>query len=310
MRDAFAERLLERAGADEKIMFLTGDLGFGVFEQFQTKLPRQYLNVGVAEQNMVAVATGMALEGYTCFVYSIGNFPTLRCLEQIRNDAAYHAANVKVVSIGGGFSYGPLGMSHHATEDIAIMSALPGVTCITPGTVEDVAFAVDALIDTPGTGYLRLDKSAGHESSLAESFELGRWRVMQSGSDVTFVSVGGALEEAQKAAATLERSGISAAVVSATQPSPITSPEIVRTLGTAPVVISVEEHVVRGGIGGIVAEAMAECGSSARLIRRGVRAAFVSTVGSQAYLRREAGLDAEALVETALVALGATGLDR
>lgn len=307
MRDAFAERLLERAAADEKIMFLTGDLGFGVFERFQSKLPRQYLNVGVAEQNMVAVASGLALEGYTCFVYSIGNFPTLRCLEQIRNDAAYHAANVKVVSIGGGFSYGPLGMSHHATEDIAIMSAIPELTSFTPGTIQDVVHSVDALIETAGTGYLRLDKSAGRECPDAEPFEVGRWRVMRPGGDVTLVAVGGVLDEAQKAAASLQESGVSAAVVSATQPAPIDAEEIMRTLGAAPVVVSVEEHVIRGGIGGIVAEAMAESGSSARLIRKGVGASFVSTVGTQTYLRRDAGLDATALVDTVLAVLGTRG---
>jgi transketolase len=310
MRDAFAQRLLERAAADDKIMFLTGDLGFGVFEQFQSKLPRQYLNVGVAEQNMVAVASGLALEGYTCFVYSIGNFPTLRCLEQIRNDAAYHGANVKVVSIGGGFSYGPLGMSHHATEDIAIMSAIPGVACFTPGTVHDVVNSVDALIEAPGTGYLRLDKSAGHESSAAEPFVVGRWRIMRPGDDVTVVAVGGVLDEAQKASAALEDCGISAAVVSATQPSPIDREEVIRTLGAASVVVSVEEHVVRGGIGGIVAEAMAESASPARLVRHGVRSSFVSAVGSQTYLRRDAGLDAEALVDTVLAALGSRGDSR
>lgn len=310
MRDAFAERLLERAATDEKIMFLTGDLGFGVFEQFQSKLPRQYLNVGVAEQNMVAVASGLALEGYICFVYSIGNFPTLRCLEQIRNDAAYHAANVKIVSIGGGFSYGALGMSHHATEDIAIMSAIPELTSFTPGTIQDVVHSVDALIAMEGTGYLRLDKTAGRESPDAEPFEVGRWRVMRPGGDVTLVAVGGVLDEAQKAAATLQESGVSAAVVSATQPAPIDAEEIMRTLGAAPIVVSVEEHVIRGGIGGIVAEAMAESGFSARLIRRGVGTSFVSTVGSQAYLRRDAGLNATALVDTVLAALGTRGDDR
>lgn len=305
MRDAFAKRLLERAESDENVMLLTGDLGFGVFETFQSRLPRQYLNVGIAEQNMVAVATGLALEGYTCFVYSIGNFPTLRCLEQIRNDAAYHDANVKVVAIGGGFSYGPLGMSHHATEDLAIMTCIPDVTCLVPGTVEDVAPSVDALIASPGTGYLRLDKSSGVECTGADPLTIGRWRVMRSGSDVTLVAAGGVLAEAQIAADTLEGHGVSAAVVSATQPAPISSQEIMRTLGSAVLVVTVEEHVVRGGIGGVVAEAMAESGTRARLIRRGLAGGFVSTVGSQTFLRREVGLDADHLVETVLDGLRA-----
>jgi transketolase len=126
MRTAFINRLQQLAETNPRLFLVTGDLGFGVLDAFEKKFPRQFLNVGVAEQNMTAVATGLALEGYTVFTYSIGNFPTLRCLEQIRNDTCYHGANVKVVSIGGGFSYGQLGMSHHATEDLSIMRALPG----------------------------------------------------------------------------------------------------------------------------------------------------------------------------------------
>src|SRR5215472_12758540 len=118
MRTAFVNELVELAGADSRVFLITGDLGFGVLEEFARRYPKQFLNVGVAEQNMTGVATGLALEGRVVFTYSIANFPSLRCLEQIGNDAAYHDANVNIVSIGSGFSYGPLGISHHATEDI------------------------------------------------------------------------------------------------------------------------------------------------------------------------------------------------
>ena len=130
MRDAFVERLSELAAEDPRICLITGDLGFGVLDDFARHFPDQYINAGVAEQNMTAIAAGMALEGHVVFTYSIGNFPTLRCLEQIRNDVCYHNANVTIVAIGGGFSYGVLGMSHHATEDIAIMRALPEMTVV------------------------------------------------------------------------------------------------------------------------------------------------------------------------------------
>src|SRR6266404_1477950 len=145
MRNAFIAELSELAGADPRILLITGDLGFGVFEDFARRYPRQFLNAGVAEQNMTGLATGIAMEGRIVFTYSIGNFPTLRCLEQIRNDAAYHNADVKVVAIGGGFSYGPLGMSHHATEDLAIMRAI-GIPVIAPGCDWESAEAVDALV--------------------------------------------------------------------------------------------------------------------------------------------------------------------
>src|SRR2546423_12107289 len=153
MRDAFVDALCRAAAADRRVMVLTGDLGFGVLDRFASEYPEQYLNVGVAEQNLTGVATGLALDGHIVFTYSIANFPTLRCLEQIRNDACYHDANVKIVAIGGGFSYGALGMSHHATEDLAIMRAI-GIPVVAPGCDWEAAEAVDALIGTPGTCYL------------------------------------------------------------------------------------------------------------------------------------------------------------
>src|SRR6266853_1036746 len=120
MRDVFIKTLSALAPARPEIMLLTGDLGFGALDGFFAEFPRQIVNVGVAEQNMSGLATGLALEGHTVFTYSIGNFPTLRCLEQIRNDICYHGANVKIVTVGGGLAYGPLGSTHHTTEDLAI----------------------------------------------------------------------------------------------------------------------------------------------------------------------------------------------
>lgn len=304
MRDAFAEELLEAARRDDRIMFVTGDLGFGVFEEYQAAVPDQYLNVGVAEQNMVAVGTGLALEGHRVFVYSIGNFPVLRCLEQIRNDSAYHGANLTVVSIGGGFSYGSLGMSHHATEDIAVMRALPDVTTVVPGTVHEVRESVHALARHSGTSYLRLDKSAGAEPEPAVPFEFGEWRVLSPGSDVTFIATGGILGEAQFAATDLAANGLSARVVSAHMLSPLDPEKVLAAIGPAAEVVTLEEHVVRGGLGGAVAEVMAEHPTGARLTRIGLTDSYVSAVGSQAYLRAQTGLDANSLLQRVHELLG------
>ena len=158
MRDAFIETLIDLARRDQDVLLLTADLGFGVLDRFARELPRQFLNVGVAEQNMTGIAAGLALEGKTVFTYSIGNFNTLRCLEQIRNDLCYHQAKVKIVSIGGGFCYGPLGVSHHATEDLAIMRALPRMTVVAPGDVTETILATRSIYQTPGPGYLRLGR--------------------------------------------------------------------------------------------------------------------------------------------------------
>ena len=146
MRDTFIARLSELAADDPSIMLVTGDLGFKVLDGFIERFPRQFLNVGVAEQNMMGVAVGLSLTGRKVFTYSIGNFPTTRCLEQLRNDACYHQANVTVVVVGVGFSYGALGFSHHATDDLSMLRALPGMTVVTPG---------DDFCSTINTQYFR-----------------------------------------------------------------------------------------------------------------------------------------------------------
>src|SRR3990170_3459063 len=160
MRDAFIDRLSAMACRDPRVMLITGDLGFGVFDSYRQRFPAQFINAGVAEQNMTGIATGLALEGHIVYTYSIANFVFMRCLEQIRNDAAYHDCNVNVVAIGGGFSYGALGISHHATEDLAIMRAVPGVTVVAPGDDWEASEATAAVATSPGASYLRLDRSA------------------------------------------------------------------------------------------------------------------------------------------------------
>ena len=159
MRDNFIRILTELAPRRPELMLLTGDLEFGVLNEYITRFPRQFLNVGVAEQNLSGLAAGIAFEGYTVFTYSIGNFPTLRCLEQIRNDICYHDANVKIVSVGGGMSYGSVGFSHHCTEDLATLRSLPGMLVLSPGDLWEAAEASRYLVSHHGPAYLRLDKS-------------------------------------------------------------------------------------------------------------------------------------------------------
>src|SRR5947209_4652456 len=146
MRTAFIQTLNELADRDPRVCLVVGDLGFSVIEEFAQKHPDQFVNAGVSEQNMIGLAAGMALTGKIVFTYSIGNFATLRCLEQIRNDVCYHRANVKVVAVGGGVAYGPLGISNHATEDLAIMRALPEVVIVAPDDPGDASSATVAIV--------------------------------------------------------------------------------------------------------------------------------------------------------------------
>ena len=296
MRDKFIETLSQLAENDPRIMLITGDLGFAVFDDYRRRFPRQFINAGVAEQNMTLVATGMALEGYVVFTYSIGNFPTLRCLEMIRNDAAYHGADVKVVSIGGGFSYGQLGISHHATEDLAIMRSLPDVTCFSPGSLEEVAQVTKAAATTPGTCFLRLEKDVG-APGCCESFVLGRPRRLRKGRHVALLATGGILSEVHKAADMLMKEGISASIFSVHTLKPIDTAPLLAAAKEHEAIVTIEEHTIHGGLGGLVLEALSE-GTvwPKRFTRIGLEGCFSSVVGEQSYLRSTYGLDAESIV--------------
>jgi transketolase len=251
---------------------------------------------------MTGLATGMAMEGLIVFTYSIGNFPTLRCLEQIRNDAAYHEANVKIVSVGSGFSYGSLGMSHHATEDISILRAIPGITIFSPGDLWEAMEATEAAVKTPGPCYVRLDKSAsGSNEAPGEKFVIGEPRVRRRGSDLTIIATGGIVEEALKAAETLAAQNIQARVISVHTVRPLHIESILAAARETRGIITLEEHTVEGGLGGLVAETLLEHGAAPRRFRRmGLRSGFSSIVGSQGYLRKRYGLNANAIVRTAL----------
>ena len=222
MRDSFINALTQLLEQDEHTILLTADLGFGIFNDIAERFPTRFVNVGVAEQNMIGVATGLALDGWTVFAYSLGNFPTIRCLEQIRNDAAYHEANVNIICSGGGFTYGALGMSHHATEDLSLMRALPGVTVVAPCDAYESYEATKALAKTPGVGYLRIEKEVAHDTKESGgAFEIGKARTLRQGNDITLIAIGGLVGEALKTAKYLEKENVSARVLSLHTLSPL-----------------------------------------------------------------------------------------
>lgn len=296
MRDRFIQTLSRLAEHDPRIMLITGDLGFGVLNDYRQRFPKQFINAGVAEQNMTLVATGMALEGHIVFTYSIGNFPTLRCLEMIRNDAAYHGANVKVVSIGGGFSYGALGISHHATEDLAILRSLPDVTSLSPTSLWEVTQATELITQRPGTCFLRLDKDVGPDCADAESFALGAPRRLRQGTDVAFFTTGGILSEVVKAADGLAREGVSCSIYSVHTLSPVVAAPFVAASRSHRAVVTVEEHTIHGGLGGLVLETLGDAGAfPQRFLRIGLDGCFSSVVGSQSYLRTHYRMDAPSI---------------
>jgi transketolase len=309
MRDTFIRQLLELAREDERIVLVTGDLGFGVVDEFQRKLPRQFINAGVAEQNMTGIAAGLALSGKVVFTYSIGNFTTLRCLEQLRNDACYHGANVKAVAVGGGFSYGPLGFSHHATEDLAILRALPEMKVLCPGDLWEAAGATRALVETAGPGYLRLDKTPAEPTNRRdEVFELGQARMLRDGDAMTLIATGGVLGEAMGAARWLAEDGIACRVLSLHTLKPFDAAAVARAARETGGIVTIEEHSLLGGLAGAVAEACLELGAAPRMFRRlGLPDRFATEVGSQRYLRARYGLDSASIANTVRVLVGGWG---
>ena len=292
------------AKENPNIELITGDLGFGVLKPFWERLPDQFINAGIAEQNMTSAAAGMALEGKTVFTYSIGNFPTLRCLEQIRNDCAYHGANVKIVCVGGGFVYGSLGMSHHATEDIAVMRALPGVAVLCPGDLVEAEEATKAIAKYPGTCYLRLGR--GGEKRIhdhIDNFEIGKAIKIHDGEKIAIFSTGAIFEEVADAEAILAEHDIYPAVYTFPTVKPIDRAAIVRCAVDFDMIVTVEEHNIVGGFGSAVAEVLAELPERASLLRVGIHDTYSSIVGSQKYLRSQFGLDSGGIATQVLEAL-------
>ena len=275
---------------------MTGDLGFGVLNQYRERFPDQFYNVGVAEQNMAGVAAGLAMTGHIVFTYSIANFPILRCLEQVRNDICYHEADVKIVSVGGGMAYGALGPSHHATEDLAICRALPGLAVIAPADPVEVEELVPQIVSRPGPVYLRLGRAGEPRIHARDAhIEFGRPTLVREGEDVLLLSTGGILAEVVRSADELLNEGISAAVTSVHTLAPFDSAGLCETAARFPLVVACEEHTIVGGLGGAVAEVLMEAGIETVFRRFGLRNTFPEGVGSHEYLRQANGVDADSL---------------
>jgi transketolase len=305
MRGAFVRTLTELAGTDERILLLTGDLGFMALEPFMDRFPGRFLNAGVAEQNMVGVATGLAESGFLPFVYSIATFATLRPYEFIRNGPIWHGLPVRIVGIGGGFEYGTQGLSHHAVEDLAIMRTQPGIQVIAPADHEQTAAAVRSTWDAPGPIYYRLGKDDRTVvPGLAGRFTAGGVETIREGADVALVASGSVTVEAAAAAELLAARGVQATVVVVAAVHPAPAAALAAACRRVPLVLSVEAHYVNGGLGSLVAEVIAEHGLGCRLVRCAVREVSDGRSGSQQYMHERHGLSRTALAATALQALG------
>ena len=308
MRTAFVDALYAVARKDPRIVLITGDLGFSVLEKFRDTLPKQYVNAGVAEQNMTSMAVGMAMTGKIVFTYSIANFPTLRCLEQVRNDVCYHEADVKIVAVGGGFAYGAAGSSHHATEELGVMRLMPNLTVLAPADPIEARAAAAALVAHRGPCYIRLGKAGEpelHDQRTAPiDFRIGRALRVREGSDLTLISTGSMLKAALGVADRLAERGRTARVLSMHTLKPLDEEAVLAAARETGAILTLEQHSVIGGLGGAVAELLAEAGVPVRFRRIGLASAFSPRVGSQEWLERQHGLDEESILGAALRLIG------
>lgn len=301
MRTAFIETLTELAAVDKNIFLLTGDLGFSFLEDFAQKFPEQYLNCGVSEQNMIGMSAGLALSGKIVFAYSIVPFITLRCLEQVRNDVCLQNANVKLIGVGEGFTYGQLGPTHHSIEDIAVMRALPNLTVVAPGDPWEVRKATTAASKVKTPVYIRLGKKGEkilHKKD--DHFSLGRGIVMNEGKDVCIVATGNMLESAIDLALSLEEKGLKIKVISMHTVKPLDENLILNSAKQCKFLFSLEEHSLIGGLGSAISSLLAESNIGVKFKSFGVKDKFTKMAGSQQYLRKVNGLATEQIAQKIL----------
>jgi transketolase len=297
MRNAVVDTIEAAAAADPDLWLLTADLGYSVLERFASRFPDRYINVGVAEQNMMGVAAGLALSGKRVVAYSIANFATLRCLEQIRNDIVHHRADVKVVAVGGGFAYGPQGHTHQGIEDLATMLTMPGLDVVAPADPYEASLAAKAMLERRGPTYLRLARAGEPRiHSGTPPIERGKHVECRSGTEVLLIACGPVLAEAVGAADLVRSEGVSCAVWSMPWLNPVDTAAVVAATRTYTVIMTVEEGTANGGLGSRISRLIAEAsGLRARHVVAAVENAPENTTLSEQGARRLLRLDAEGL---------------
>lgn len=298
MRIAFINTLTELASQDKNVFLVTGDLGFAMFEEFRDLFPNQYINVGVAEQDMIGIAAGLAMTGKRPFVYSISTFATMRPYEQVRNDLCYQ--NLPVVIVGGGssFSYSAYGSTHMPFEDLAIMRVLPNMTVLSPGDPVEVKVLLNEAISSTGPVYMRIAKRGEpvvHTDT--SSITIGKGVQLTNGDDATIFVTGRQLPNAVEAQNLLREEGIQVRVISMHTIKPFDKESVIRAAQETKGIVTCEEHFLVGGLSSLVAETLIEARLAVRHIGLGVPDEFPKLVGSQEYLLDKYKLSTSGIVE-------------
>jgi transketolase len=307
MRAACLDVLYEMAKRDERIVFIGSDLGVGVMDRFKAEMPDRFFMEGISEAHVVGMAAGMAMEGRIVYVNTIATFLTRRCYEQVAVDLCLHRARVRLLGTGAGLAYAPLGPTHEAIEDLAILRALPGMTVLAPADATEMRRLMPRTVDHPGPIYIRQGKGGDPVVTPPDQdFAIGRIYPLRPGRDVLLVSTGTMARTALDAAGLLEGRGLDAGVVHVPTLKPLDAGALAELMAPVRVVLTLEEHTTLGGLGSAVAEVLAEAGfeSPKRFRRLGIPDVFADEYGSQASLLAHWGLTAEACANLAVTLAG------
>ena len=306
MRNAFAQQITELAQRDERVVLLSGDIGNRLFDDLKARCPDRFLNCGVAEANMISMAAGMAMSGLRPVCYTITPFITYRCMEQIRVDICYHHVPVVIVGTGAGLSYASLGATHHSCEEMGMLRLLPGLAVVAPADAMEVRGALKAALNHPHPVYIRIGKKGEPVIHKTEpDFQIGKAIAVREGKDVCLLSAGNMLPPALETADLLAVQDVSAKVVSFHTIKPLDEDTLANAFAGFKLVVTIEEHSVLGGLGGSVAEWLADHSPArARLLRCGTADEFLHETAEQEEAREYYGLTAAAMADRIRKTLG------
>jgi transketolase len=299
MRKKVLEFIENYMDHNEKTFFLTADLGYGAIENIEKKFKRRFINTGISEANTILVATGLALEGNLVFVYSIGNFISLRIVEYLRNGPLYHNLKIIIIALGAGFSYGQLGFTHHLTEDISVMRALPMIDIYSPADPYEAEYAIKSAIKSNNTSYIRLSKNTKIIHDLHSGDYLNDITEISKGEDLQIITTGEIISEAIISQERLHSLGFSIGIISVNKLKPLNK-KILRKYIHSKLIITLEEHNLDGGFGSLILEEISNWENQPKVIRIGLENKFSNIVGDNNYLLKVNDISSEIIVEKCL----------
>jgi transketolase len=299
MRKVAIESIYELAKRDPRVVFIGSDLGAGVLDKMRVEMPERFFMEGVSEQAIIGIAAGLAMDGFVPYINTIATFLTRRCFEQLAVDLCMHKLPVRLIASGGGAVYAPLGPTHMAFDDLALLRTLPGMTILVPSDAPEMGRAMQASLDVPGPVYVRVAKGGDPVISRAEAgFTIGRAILLEAPGEVLFVSTGVMTTNALRARELLSERGISAGLLHAHTVKPLDVDAIAQAAQAVRLIVTVEEHFRAGGLGSAVLEALADRGITTPVARCGFADAYCYDFGSQEHVLEVAELHPAGLVAT------------